>query len=451
MYSVKTAAKSSSKTILIVLFIFCAASYNLWRGWMGSKHPFGSDVSSYYSYLDAAFMHNDLTFSFPNYHWLVKTNEGKFVPKMSMGLALVYLPGFMVCHTVNVLSGNTIDVYNDTYSYGMYYYAILVVFLGLFVLRKVLLKWYSEKVTAFVLLAVFAGTNLFYYTMSFNLMPHSFLFTLNVCLIALTIRLYEQQTILTIIGIGLLLGLITLIRPTGALVSVFVFLYGCHNWHDIKVRFLWWMNNWVSVAFIALLILTVWSPQLFYWKMQSGAYFFYSYGEEGFNFLKPQLINVFFSFRKGWLIYTPIMGLSLIGFYFLYKQKSPFFISTLSLVLLAFYVLSCWWCWSWGGSFGIRAFIDYYPYLAFPLAAFFKQTIEHFKSNTIVALTSFLVAFNLLQTYQYIAVVIHWDNMTKEAYWFSLGKLKYTEEERKYFNTLLEVHSDEVPEEYKNK
>lgn len=451
MFLSKKILHSPSKVLLIILFLFCGLTYNLWRSWMASKHPFVSDVSAYYSYFDAAFMHHDLTFSYPNNHWLVKTNTNKVVPKMSMGLAMVYLPGFFVCHIANIISGNPIDIYNATYSYGMYYYAIIFVFLGLFALRKVLLNYYSEKVTTYTLLAIFIGTNLFYYSVSFNLMPHSFLFTLNVWLIALTIKLYNKPSKLTTIGIGVLIGLITLIRPTGALVSVFVFLFGCTTWVDIKTRFFWWITNWKNILAIAFLTLLVWSPQLYYWKMQSGEYFFYSYGQEGFNFLKPQLLNVFFSFRKGWLVYTPIMSFSLVGFYFLYKQKSAFTLSTLALITLVFYVLSCWWCWSWGGSFSIRAFVDYYPYLAFPLAAFFKQTIELMKSKLAIGFTILLIAFNLLQTYQYTTVVIHWDNMTKEAYLFSLGKLKYTNEERAHFNTLLEVHSNEVPEDYKRK
>ena len=145
------------------------------------------------------------------------------------------------------------------------------------------------------------------------------------------------------------------------------------------------------------------------------------------------------------------MILAVLGFYFLYKQKSPFFIANLAIIVSAIYILSCWWCWSWGGSFSIRALIDYYPYLAFGLAAFFNATIAELKSKLVIGLTYFLVFYSLLQTYQYTTVVIHWDNMTKESYLFSIGKLKYTEQERAYFNTLLEVHSDEVPEDYRRK
>lgn len=451
MFSAKKIFKSNSLTTLIVLFVFCAISYNLWRGWMGSKHPFGSDVGSYYSYLDAAFIHHDLQFGYPNSYWLVETEQHKYVPKMSMGLAFAYLPGFLTCHGVNLLLGKQPDAFNAIYSYGLYYYAIIFVFLGLFSLRKILLRYYPEKIVTYTLIAIFAGTNLFYYTMSFNLMPHSFLFTLNVWLMAYSIRFNEQQKVRYALIIGLLLGLITLIRPTGALVALFPLLAGCFSIQCIKQRVLYWIKNWPKLILVVCMIFVVWFPQLVYWKIQSGHYFFYSYGHEGFNFLKPQITNVLFSFRKGWFLYTPIMILAVLGFYFLYKQKSPFFIANLAIIVLAIYILSCWWCWSWGGSFSIRALIDYYPYLAFGLAAFFNATIAELKSKLVIGLTYFLVFYSLLQTYQYTTVVIHWDNMTKESYLFSIGKLKYTEQERAYFNTLLEVHSDEVPEDYKRK
>jgi hypothetical protein len=423
----------------------------MWRGWMGNKNPFGEDVGTYYSYLDAAIIHHDLQYNFPNSYWLVHTTSNKLVPKMTMGLAFAYLPGFLICHVVNILSNNQPDAYNSTYSFGMYYYAIVVVFLGLFSLRKILLRYFSEEATTYTLLAVFAGTNLFYYTMSFNLMPHSFLFTLNVWFIALIIRLYENKSFATAIMVGMLLGLISLIRPTGAVIVFFPLLWSCSTFASIKERFLFWLKNWQYILVILISILIIWIPQLIYWKMQSGEYFFYSYGNEGFNFLKPQLINVLFSFRKGWLLYTPIMTFAVVGYYFLYKQKSPFFVATVTLFPIAVYILSCWWCWSWGGSFGIRALIDYYPYLSFPMAAFFTFVIHQLKSKIIIGATFFFIFYNLIQTYQYTTVVIHWDNMTKEAYLFSIGKLNYTQEERDYFNTLLEVHSNEVPEDYKRK
>lgn len=441
----------SSKRVLFFIIVFCAASYNLWRDWQGSRHPFISDVTVYYSYVKAVFIHHDLEFSAPNNYGIYPSPTGHGIPKMSMGLALVYTPFFLICHGAAKLAGQPIDGQSPYYAYGMYYAAMLFVFLGLFVLRRYLLHFYTERITSLTLICIFFGTNLFYYTVSFNLLTHSFLFTLNCLVLYYSYKWYQSHKTYYIYSIGFILGLSILIRPTGIFISLIPALWGCHTLADVRERLLFWYHKrWV--IFITLLFAALpWVPQITFWKLYSGSYFYYSYGDEGFNFLKSNLVNVLFSFRKGWLLYTPIMSFSLIGFYFMHKQRSKLFLPLVIAFPVSAYVLSCWWCWSWGGSFSIRAFVEYYAFLAVPMASFFVYFIEQRKSTILYVLTSLLVLFNLYQTFQYTRVVIHWDNMSKEAYWYSLGKFRYTDEERKHFNTLLEVHSDGVPEEYKNK
>jgi hypothetical protein len=442
----------SSKRVLLFIIIFCASSYNLWRDWQGNRHPFISDVAQYYSYIQATFIEHDLSFSFATDYGIPTAPNGTKVPKMSMGLALIYTPMFLVCHTLAQLSGQPANGFSEFYAYGMYYGAMLFIFWGLFVLRRTLLLFYTEKITSLTLLSVFLGTNLLYYTISFNLLTHGFLFTLNCLLVFYTIKWYNSFKSIFIIGIGFIIGLSILIRPTSIFILFIPALWGCFTIGDIRQRLqlLW---SFRLILFIALLVgLTPWIPQVTYWKIYTGDYFYYSYGQEGFNFLKPNLINVLFSFRKGWLLYTPIMMFALVGFYFLYKQRSKIFIPLVISFPLTVYVLASWWCWSWGGSFSIRAFVEYYAFLAFPMAAFFAYLMEtiHFKKPLIGVIT-LLILFNLLQTYQYTRVIIHWDNMSKDAYLYSLGKFNYTKEQREHFNTLLAPHSDEVPEDYKRK
>ena len=77
------------------------------------------------------------------------------------------------------------------------------------------------------------------------------------------------------------------------------------------------------IIFFAFL---VWIPQLLYWKTVTGNYLFYSYADEGFFFLNPQILKGLFSYRNGWLIYSPVMFFALLGIPFLYRYAKDFFL-----------------------------------------------------------------------------------------------------------------------------
>lgn len=435
---------------MLFLLLFCGASYNLWRDWQANKHPFVSDASVYYCYLEAAFIKHDLTFSYPNSHWILPTPTGRYVPKMSMGLAMLYMPIFLVCHVVTLLTGGEANGYSPPYAYGMYYGALLFVLWGLWLLRKLLLGWYSEKVTSLTLLAIFLGTNLFYYAIGFNLLTHGFLFTLFVLLIYATQRLYETKHTKWGFIIGLILGFCTLIRPTSILVGLIPMLWNCLTWNDVKSRLSYWLHQPLMLSLLAVGALLPWIPQLIYWKILAGSFLYYTYGQEGFNLGKPQLMNVLFSYRKGWLLYTPIMLFALSGILLFYRSKHPLRLPFLIIFPITLYLLSCWWCWWWGGSFSNRSLVEYYALLAFPMAACINHLFSS-RLKPLVYVIGLLIAFNLFQTYQYTRSVIHWDQMTKEAYWYGFGKLKYSQEEKATFEQLLGHYSTEIPEDYKRK
>lgn len=82
-------------------------------------------------------------------------------------------------------------------------------------------------------------------------------------------------------------------------------------------------------------------PQMLYWHYKTGMYIYDSYKNPGvgLDYLSPHIINVLFSYRKGWLLYTPVMIFSLIGFYFLYKKIGRFFMPVLFISLFRFTLL----------------------------------------------------------------------------------------------------------------
>src|SRR5690349_18012744 len=103
---------------------------------------------------------------------------------------------------------------------------------------------------------------------------------------------------------------------------VIPFFYQVRSLKDVGNKFVLLWNDRLQIVLAACVFMIPWIPQMIYWKYYTGTFLFYTYGEEGFYFFNPQLFNVLLSYRKGWLVYTPIMVFALIGFFFM-KKKCP--------------------------------------------------------------------------------------------------------------------------------
>jgi len=80
------------------------------------------------------------------------------------------------------------------------------------------------------------------------------------------------------------------------------------------------------------------------------------------------------------------------------------------------WVISSWWMWFYGGSFGQRSFIEFFPLFAFLIALLLHSAKKWLKILLSLPLL-FLLYLNLVQTYQKSENILPWDNVTKEIYW----------------------------------
>ncbi len=430
---------TSGKKLLLFIFIFNFATYNVWRDWRSdNRTPFVSDADQYYSYVVATFIYHDLSFSFQHQYWLAKAPNGALVPKVSMGLAYLMAPFFGISHLVALTTNKVADGYSAPYAFGIYYSIILIVFLGLFYLRKILIRYFTEEVSTLTIASIYFGTNLFYYTLGWNTLAHAYLFTLFVFFLYFTLRWYDTFKLKYLILLSLTFGLSVLIRPTEIVIAFVPLLYGIRTFKDIKERIIFLWNKKLHLLIAAFFFQLPWIPQMIYWKIYTDQFLFYSYGNEGFYFSNPQFYNVLLGFRKGWLIYTPMMIFSLAGF-FIFKKKCPdLFWGILIVFLITFYLISAWWAWWWGGCFGMRALIQLYAFLAFPMAAFYSYVLEKKRKKLLIGVMSFFIFYNLYQTYRYRATVIHWDSMTKEAFWWGIFKVHMSDQDKLEIKPLLD-------------
>jgi len=422
--------KDFSKTIILInaVVIFTAIySYKMWRG---DNRVITWDVTSYYSYLPATFIFKDPQLKFINENrefYLdkfvpLKSPTGGNVIKMSMGLSIVYSPFFFLAHLVAKITHFQADGFSEPYRLALILSSFLFNIFGLIWLRKLLLNYFTKIAVIWTLCAVAMGTNLLYYTAVRSAMSHSYNFALINLFILLVINWYKKQHFLNSIFLGLTGGLIVLIRPTNAVIALFFIFLGINSFNDMKSRISLIFQKFHLILIILIFSIIVWIPQLLYWKATTGQYLFFSYQGESFFFNNPQIIKGFFSYRNGWLLYTPIMIFSFFGFLQLYKNKNGLFWPVLLTFSVFIYLVLSWWCW-WYVGFGNRAFIDIYGLLAIALAAFIEwisklKTIFHY---VFIPIFIFLILLNIFQCWQYKMGYIQFDSMSKKAYWSVFG------------------------------
>lgn len=389
------------------------------------------DAAIYYSYLPAIFIYKDLDLKYmdtlPGYlkeHYKVTCEvlpNGKRYIKTTMGLAYMHLPFFFLGHIKAGLAGKKQDGYSSPYENFLVYGAYFYVMLALILLSVVLRAYFDDWVAGLSILSIAVGTNLMYYSTLEGLHVHAYNFSLFCFFLYGVYRYFQRPAPWKALLLGLLLGLITLIRPTNILIGLLLPFYGVTNWTELKARFRFFWKNGPSVLLFLGAFILPWIPQLAFWHYVSGKWLFFSYGEkERFFWTSPHLLYGFFSYRKGLFIYTPIMALAFTGLFFLRKYAADFFWPLILFVPLNFYVIFSWWSWWYGGCYGMRPAIDSYGLMAISLGAFFTWIFRR-KSAVpkilVMILWGALIYLSGFQTWQYKKGLIHWDAMTKEAYW----------------------------------
>jgi hypothetical protein len=377
-------------------------------------------------------------------YWLDTLPDGKLFIKYSSGVSFLEAPFFFLAWTISLLfkvpvNGGYNPVFFECIHYGVFLYFLL----GLHCLRKVLLHFnFSEIVTSITLLCVFFGTNTFHYILGQGLMSHGFLFSLHSIFLYLTIRFYNNPNVKNSVLIGFVGGLIALIRPTEVLCFMVFVLWEVNSIQIFKERVLFFLRKYYLVMVMLLIFIVVWVPQMLYWKHISGGFLLYSYKDEKLLFDSPKLLEILFSPRTGLIPYCPIVILFFISL-FIPKtvHKGKFGIALF--VIINIYLVSCWWCWWYGGSFGSRALVQIFPYLAISFAGMlqlaytYKAKAYKFIKYSLSVVVFLAVLLHLKFWYQSKNGYVHYDSMSRKAYWFIFPRILLNGEETATFYSLL--------------
>ncbi len=366
------------------------------------------------------------------------TEQGHKIIKYSMGLSVLLAPFFLMAHTIALLFNYPATGFSSIYQFFIEFSGLLYIVIGFYYLRKLLLVFYSEKITALTLLLLFFATNLLCYATIDPVNSHAYTLSLFCVLLFYTQQFYANAKTKQAVIVGLTIGLIILVRPLNVFFIIPFLLFNVSTFKNLKQRLLFFIKNTKLSITIAVICFLIMLPQFIYYKYVTGNFLVFSYGsKEKFYFANPHIFDVLFSFRKGWFIYTPIMLLIVLIISTYTKSLfNGFKLSIIILLPVYIYFVSSWWCWWYGGSFGQRALVDLYPLLSFPLATFLVKlnTLNKLKKQIVGSCLAFLLLLNCFQTMQYKYNIIDYDGMTFKEYVQVFGSINSTSIKRNYLH-----------------
>jgi hypothetical protein len=393
--------------------------------------PIRSDGFSYYVYLPSWFIFHDSTLEatardccgghFPAYTAIIRwPGTRRWVNAHPIGVAVMQAPIFLAAHALTRWTNLSPDGFTLYYQHAAGLSGLFWMLCGLWVLRRLLLRHYSETVASVTLLSLLLGTNLYHYATFDSSYSHPYSFFLFAAFMDLTEHWHETRRLRIAVLLGIVAGLIVLTRHTNAVFLCLLPLYGVTGIASLRARALELCHEWRAVTVMALVAAVVIAPQLAIYHRATGRIFVSSYGTLGFDFASPRIAGVLFSVQKGLFFWSPLLLLACAGLIWLARSRHSaraFVLPAALFLSLNTYVIASWWDWQFGASFGHRGFVDALPVFSIGLAAFYTWAASRPAARAAVSVVVTLaVGLSVFQMLQYWNGVLPVSDTTWDQY-----------------------------------
>lgn len=400
------------RVLLLALMVGISAWFYMDYG-RKSVLLYGDDMG-YYVYLPSAFIYHNLDSinTIPenedmngSTRWYLgamagqwTTPNGHVLVQYTYGVAAMEAPFFLAAHVWEQLTGGRPNGFAPSYMLAIRLATLFYGALGLWLLYRVLRRYFGPNGSLAGVAGIFLGSNLFWFTLHQAGMAHVPLFFLYALLMYLTIRLYEKPGWFLFAAIAFVAGFITLLRPTDIICLIIPLLYGVYRKEHLRQRLLFLKKHWRAIALMLPVFALPLLPQALYWKALSGSYFYDSYGEgQQFFWTHPKIIEGLFYFQNGWLAYSPLLIFSVLGLV-LYRAYRPWNWIIWILFPVYVYITYCWYCYNYINGLGSRPMIHLYPLLALPFTAFVRFLFtrrSRLLRAAVAVITLFFISLNI--------------------------------------------------------
>ena len=348
---------------------------------------------------------------------LKEMDNGQSLNIYHMGQAYLELPAYAVGHAFAKFLGYSKDGFSKPYHIAYLLNALFFILLGIYFLNKILQLFFSDQISSLLLLMIYFGTNFAATAIYEYQLQHIYLFALVALLFYSLLKFKELKKKKHLLIAALALGLISSIRPTHVLLGLLPLIM-LRKVYATKLAY------WKSILLFPLSGLLFNLPQVIYWKIMGGSWFILNMHVEEVVMIDPHVFDFLFSYKKGWLLYSPVFLLLIPGFVQLYRQRKDLFWAILGSTLLAIWIFASWECWWYAASFGSRVMVDLYPLLILPLGfALVYLGKTKIRSYILMIFVFFTLGLSVLQSGQFSIGYLHPDRMSKAHYWYIFGKL----------------------------
>jgi len=414
---------------IFLISLFLSFQIHRDRDFFSWKSELWADRAGYYIYLPATILYGYDVSKAPEkihektgYGFWLDYNTGKIETKYPYGVAILLSPFFVATHITSLaLNIPEEGGFSPLYHRMIDVAAVIYLILALMLLRKVLQRYFSPMVQYLTLFFIYAGTNLFYYTLDDSSMSHVYSFFLFSLFLFALVRFLDNRKYGYYILMVFAGSLAVVTRPTNILLFSLFFLWELTSFRSFVDRLKLFFKPAYLITFLVVLFLVL-LPQLLYWKYLHGTYIAYTYGEEGFiNWQNPYLLEVWFSPVNGLFSYSPLVLLMLAGIVLMIAKRRPNGWLALVIFLIVSYICASWQTWYFGCSFGQRSFVEYYALFSIPLGFLIQWAIEkkgYLMTAIVLCLLIFFSWFNYRLTHSYqkcfFGATWDWDNYCRQ-------------------------------------
>ena len=382
----------------------------------GRAHPpIRSDGYSYYVYLPSWFIYGDAGLSavardccggeFPAFTAIIRwPGTNRWVNAHPIGVALLQAPFFLIAHGLTKWSNLSPDGFTIYYQHAAGLAGLAWTVAGLFVMRTLLRRHFTDGVTTLTLLALLFGTGLYHYATYDSSYSHAYSFFLLAAFLALTERWWSSEDKASpwlSALLGAIAALIVLTRHTNALFLLLFPFFGVRDRATLRAAGTTLARRWRELAIVTAVGALVVLPQLAIYHRATGRFLVSAYGDLGFTFASPHIWGVLFSVQKGLFFWSPLLLLAVAGWMIGHKATRPLVVGAAVVMAADIYLIASWWDWQFGASYGHRGFIDTLPLFALGLAALFDWSTRKPRRvlgiGVIVTASVFLSVFQMFQ------------------------------------------------------
>lgn len=397
------------------------------------------DIFGYYLPLPATFVYNDMWMDDRSwveainlrYHLTDTIYQISATPKgdpmyfFFLGISLLLLPFFLIGHLSAYVGGFPMDGFSLPYEEALVFGATCYTLLGLWFFRKWLLQFLKDKTVAILLFMLVFATNYFVHGILKNLETVSFLFTGAAMVFYYTHQIHTNFERKHLRALCAVLAFMILIKPSECIFALIPLLYGVFNAEGRGVKWDLIRDQKKEIIQAFLIGTCIVGVQIVYFLVKTGRPFYDSYinAGVGLDFTQPHFFEALFGYRKGWLVYTPLMLLFFLGINQFYRQFKPLFWSYMLPFLLGLFIVVSWTEYWYGAAFSLRPMIAWYPFLFLVIGLLWEKWFINWINQVVLSgFVLFCSFLNLFQYWQMEKGILDPYRTTKEYFWATFLK-----------------------------